>query len=199
MTDKYPSVSSYAYCVWNPVKLVDPDGRKIRYAPGTSESFKKQFAETVKYMNSKGTAEILAKLESCDEIIYLTDIGNHKGSCFVQIENTIYWDPTMGMITDECVMLSPATVLNHEADHALQGIKNPSHKKIDRATTDHDYDNLEEKRVITGSEQITARKHGEIKDGEVTRKNHKGQIYETVSPISTQGKYDVIIIDNKND
>ena len=53
MTDKYPSVSSYAYCVWNPVKLVDPDGRKIRYAPGTSESFKKQFAETVKYMNSK--------------------------------------------------------------------------------------------------------------------------------------------------
>ena len=27
MADKYPSVSSYAYCMWNPVKLVDPDGR----------------------------------------------------------------------------------------------------------------------------------------------------------------------------
>ena len=26
MMDKYPSVSPYAYCVWNPVKLVDPDG-----------------------------------------------------------------------------------------------------------------------------------------------------------------------------
>ena len=27
MSDKYPSLSPYAYCTWNPVKLVDPDGR----------------------------------------------------------------------------------------------------------------------------------------------------------------------------
>ena len=26
MTDKYPSINPYAYCAWNPVKLVDPDG-----------------------------------------------------------------------------------------------------------------------------------------------------------------------------
>ena len=29
MADKYPSISPYAYCAWNPVKLVDPDGRDI--------------------------------------------------------------------------------------------------------------------------------------------------------------------------
>ena len=29
MADKYPSISPYAYCTWNPVKLVDPDGREI--------------------------------------------------------------------------------------------------------------------------------------------------------------------------
>ena len=29
MADKYPSISPYAYCVWNPVKLVDPNGREI--------------------------------------------------------------------------------------------------------------------------------------------------------------------------
>ncbi len=29
MADKYPSISPYAYCNWNPVKLVDPDGREI--------------------------------------------------------------------------------------------------------------------------------------------------------------------------
>ena len=29
MADKYPSISPYAYCHWNPVKLVDPDGREI--------------------------------------------------------------------------------------------------------------------------------------------------------------------------
>ena len=29
MADKYPSISPYAYCAWNPVKLVDPDGCMI--------------------------------------------------------------------------------------------------------------------------------------------------------------------------
>ena len=27
LADKYPGLSPYAYCAWNPVKLVDPDGR----------------------------------------------------------------------------------------------------------------------------------------------------------------------------
>ena len=29
MADKYPSISPYAFCAWNPVKLVDPDGREV--------------------------------------------------------------------------------------------------------------------------------------------------------------------------
>ena len=29
MSDKYPSISPYAYCAWNPVKLLDNDGKKI--------------------------------------------------------------------------------------------------------------------------------------------------------------------------
>ena len=29
MADKYPNISPYAYCAWNPVKLVDLDGREI--------------------------------------------------------------------------------------------------------------------------------------------------------------------------
>ena len=29
MSDKYPSISPYAYCAWNPVKHVDPDGREM--------------------------------------------------------------------------------------------------------------------------------------------------------------------------
>ena len=29
MADKYPSISPYAYCAWNPVRLVDPDGREV--------------------------------------------------------------------------------------------------------------------------------------------------------------------------
>ncbi len=29
MADKYPSISPYAYCAWNPVKLVDPNGQEV--------------------------------------------------------------------------------------------------------------------------------------------------------------------------
>ena len=29
MSDKYPSISPYAYCAWNPIKLVDPDGSEV--------------------------------------------------------------------------------------------------------------------------------------------------------------------------
>lgn len=29
MSDKYPSISPYAYCAWNPVKLVDPNGEEV--------------------------------------------------------------------------------------------------------------------------------------------------------------------------
>ena len=29
MADKYPNISPYAYCAWNPVKLVDPDGNEF--------------------------------------------------------------------------------------------------------------------------------------------------------------------------
>ena len=34
LADKYPSISPYAYCAWNPLKLVDPDGEKPVFVNG---------------------------------------------------------------------------------------------------------------------------------------------------------------------
>lgn len=34
LSDKYPQISPYAYCGWNPIKYVDPDGRAIHVAVG---------------------------------------------------------------------------------------------------------------------------------------------------------------------
>ena len=29
LVDKYPGISPYAYCAWNPIKYLDPDGKKV--------------------------------------------------------------------------------------------------------------------------------------------------------------------------
>ena len=36
LADKYPNISPYAYCAWNPVKLVDPDGEDWYIPEGQS-------------------------------------------------------------------------------------------------------------------------------------------------------------------
>ena len=44
LADKYPNITPYAYCAWNPMKLVDPDGREVDANPyfffnGTTHKF----------------------------------------------------------------------------------------------------------------------------------------------------------------
>lgn len=63
----------------------------------------------------------------------------------------------------------------------------------DAALQDKDYGNKEERRVITGSEQKTARALGEIGKKEVTRSDHYGTLYETTGPTKTEWKNPVII------
>ena len=46
MADKYPNISPYAYCAWNPVKLVDPDGRE--FDPATEEKYIKPYENEVR-------------------------------------------------------------------------------------------------------------------------------------------------------
>ena len=46
MADKYPSISPYAYCAWNPVKLVDSDGRD--WDPATKEDVINPYRAEVK-------------------------------------------------------------------------------------------------------------------------------------------------------
>ena len=66
MADKYPSISPYAYCVWNPIKLVDPDGREIdewQFNILTGEMIKignggGNTHQTVTFVNPDGTTTV---------------------------------------------------------------------------------------------------------------------------------------------
>jgi len=197
LATKYYQLSSYCYVANNPLKYIDSDGKRIEFAPGVTQEFKDNFAKAVAYLNQHGASGILKSLQDRKEVIYIGE-GNNR-DYFSPSKNTIIWDPNMGVITSSGIELSPTTALNHEADHALQQLENPDQKKVDLNTPDLKYGNKEEKRVIEGSEQETARKLGEIKEGETTRTDHEGTPYETKGPTTTEEKNPIIVTPQKNE
>ena len=74
---------------------------------------------------------------------------------------------------------SAATRLEHEFDHAVHWYDNKFEHIQYRKANDSQYETKEERRVITGSETKTAKANGES-----TRTNHEGIVYDTIDPIS---------------
>ena len=188
--EDYADLSPYSYCAGNPVKLVDPDWRKVRFAEGVSEQFKKDFKAAIEYLNKHGCGDIFARLEQSEEVIYINEVQSSMGtSKYSTKDKTIYWNSREALETDNGNVMSPASILNHEADHAEDDIKDHSNHIKNMKEKDESYDNKEERRVVRGSEQKTARKTGELrKNTTVTRRNHSMvAVIKTNSPISTKG------------
>ena len=199
LAEKYYGISPYAFCAGNPVKYLDPDGRKLYFADDTSSEFKQKFLEAVLFMNSKGTSGHIAALHESDVVYYITnlpkeseEIGKNM-SKFDWQNTTIYWDYTHFALTSRNIYLSPATVLAHEVAHAVRydeaiksGTKSRWISEI-QSGTDNQYGSIEERAVITTTEQIVALKHGEIDSEQVTRTDHNGKLcYETVADSSPE-------------
>ena len=190
--ERYYSISPYAYCTNNPLKYVDKDGKKIYPAPGTSQQFMKELSIAVRHLNRHGASGLIKKINDTENIYYIKE-SSDKGSYFNAQTQTIEWNPSQAMITTNGTEISPATLLNHEFDHAVRHETDAKQQALDQKKTDKAYGNKEEERVITGSEQKTAKALGEIKEGKVTRTDHYGSLYETTSPISTERKNKIIV------
>lgn len=86
----------------------------------------------------------------------------------------IDWDPFSALRTTCGGRQSAALGLGHEIDHATF---DPRQGQRLAATYDPNFDNLEEKRVITGSEAHAARTLGED-----VRHDHRGSLYAVAAP-----------------
>ena len=202
---KYPHVSSYAYCMGNPVKLIDPLGKDVliwyKDSRGNDQLYRfdgtqskmpkdnqfiKDFIQVYNYMKYTGGGENLRNA-----------VENHKYEIYVDNAElyekfdtefykyhvpTVYWESRKG-IRFKGGRQSPAARLEHEFDHAIDYLDHTHDHRQRQSQSDGRYGNAEERRVITGSERITAKANHEA-----VRCHHSGSVYETKSPITTKQK-----------
>jgi len=104
-------------------------------------------------------------------------VVNHRGDDSYQADTrTIRWDPTSALRTTRGGHQSPALGLGHELDHAAFG---GAAFDVLAAIPDRRFDNLEERRVILGSER-----HAAHTLHESVRTDHRGRIYRVDSPVA---------------
>ena len=122
MADKYPGINPYAYCAWNPVKLVDPDGMKFDSA---SLQYIEQFRDKTKELinqssNSSQIKELqsalneLIALEGSDQLYTIKETSGRLG----RTRACTYYDLKNNLLTMEFDL--DYANLAHELKHAYQ-------------------------------------------------------------------------------
>ena len=60
MSDKYPSISPYAYCAWNPIKIIDPLGDTIKNAYEQFKDIRKDIEYYEKLIDNTNNQDVVS-------------------------------------------------------------------------------------------------------------------------------------------
>jgi len=214
--EKYSSFTSYAYAINNPILFLDPDGNDIviyykekgqdksyRFNGTTSKNtpnskFVSQVIKAWNYNVSNGGGSPSFEAATNSEIlINIVESNMFSNSS----EGSVFWNPNNGSKSENGIVRSPASVLDHELDHQVDFSNYPVENRERAMQKNDQYGTNEEERVITGSEQETAKANGEIKNGQTTRTNHGGHAVATndvtSNKINKQATYDFYKIVSK--
>ncbi|SFG78361.1 RHS repeat-associated core domain-containing protein [Prevotella sp. KH2C16] len=195
LVEKYHGISPYAYCLNNPIRYVDPDGKIVVIDKNSTKEFIDAVYLAINFLREKGCGEFYEVLNASPNV-YTIKEATGEASSFSWKTRTVEWAYKYGLNTGFTI-LSPATRLNHDLDHAARYDNDPigflaDIKPIKEGEPDEFYHTKDDKRVIMNSEKQTAEALGEIKSGEITRDSHSGVSIETISPISNKPKKPLI-------
>ena len=184
LAEKYPSIAPYAYCLNNPIKCVDPDGRIVKPAPGSSQTFIDNYNAASKTLISNGVGGSFNQLVNSKDVYYIQEGSK---SYYDAANMTISWNTTTALEVDGKVVLSPTGVFGHEIEH----VKNHDDARAawwsgnqdafyeweagTKKGTSLNYKSKEEENVITGAEQRIAKALGSIGENETTRNAYVGK------------------------
>ncbi len=204
LSDKYPSLSPYAYCALNPVMLVDPDGREIDIWYTDKDKKQKSFSfngmnaedapdnefvqsvlSAYEYNTKNGGGKRMQQAATNKKIKMNVFQGEMSYAGNESDRNAVVWNPNGGLLTEQGDILSPATILEHEIDHELRKVEVGGYvHNSNLLSYDKNYSNLEEKRVICGSEKLTGNKNGEF-NNTTQRTGHRRVTVIVPNPTST--------------
>ena len=79
MMDKYPNISPYNYCIWNPVKMIEPDGRDAEVVIDTDKKNININARIVLYAASRNiSGKDVSRAQAMYKNIIMNSWGNDK-------------------------------------------------------------------------------------------------------------------------
>ncbi len=143
LAEKYYSISPYAWCGNNPIIAIDPTGEDVviwykdtnsksgmssyRYSGGevkSTNSYVRKVVNALNYNINNGNkakngggdpSKTAVNDHSLSINIYETDYQSQHDPG----NNTVYWNPELGTETENGIIRSPASVMDHELDHAI--------------------------------------------------------------------------------